>query len=137
MLSFKEQTGWELRKMLSEGNSIQRIANWAHNLSINSQSITQDLESILEDLAYMDAGPELFLSEEKLKELANHLINEGEKEELSHPINEIKDYAEALDKTWLMCPLCQETWKSNSKYGMVRCSSCQKKLHNPRYSKKS
>lgn len=75
---------------------------------------------------------ELF-SEQELEKLAIKFILEREKDDLSKPILEIKDKAEDLGEDWLMCPLCQEAWQSQSKYGMVLCPKCNNKLHNPKF----
>ena len=45
----------------------------------------------------------------------------------------IKEKADILDKDWLMCPFCNESWKSTSKFGMIECRKCKKIMHNPRY----
>lgn len=81
----------------------------------------------------MEDDPQFELTSDQLHDLADKLITEGEKEELLKPIQEVKDIAQQLDDTWLMCPLCQEAWENHSRYGMVRCPKCRNKLHNPKY----
>ena len=89
------------------------------------------IDEILFKLAAMDAGPEFEIPSDKLKELAHRLISEGEQDELSKSILEIKDNAQEIGNFWLMCPICQEAWESTSKSAMVRCPNCKSKLHNP------
>lgn len=44
-------------------------------------------------------------------------------------IPEKEEIAQSLGDNWLMCPTCQESWEEISKYGMVRCPKCNKKLY--------
>ncbi|NGX42983.1 MAG: hypothetical protein K940chlam7_01273 [Chlamydiae bacterium] len=129
----KESLGKQLKTLLSSGRSIQYIACWASDLSLHYESFPSEIREILENLSFMEAGPEFQYTKEELYQLGNRLIEEGEKDELLEPIQEIKEKATELDKSWLMCPSCQEVWKSTSMYGMVRCPGCRNKLHNPRY----
>lgn len=55
------------------------------------------------------------------------------KNELFLPIPEIKNVAQDLGENWLMCPLCQDAWQSQTKDGMVLCPKCNNKLHNPKF----
>ena len=81
----------------------------------------------------MEDDPQFELSIAELHNIADKLIAEGEKEELSKPISEIKDFANKIGENWLMCPLCQEAWESNLDYAMVRCPGCNNKLHNSKF----
>ncbi len=128
----KESFGKELKVLLSSGRSIQYIARWASDISLNYKNLPSEINEILENLSFMEAGPEFQYTKQELCQLVDRLIEEGEKEELFNPIQEIKEKATVLDESWLMCPSCQETWKSTSTYGMVRCPGCRNKLHNPR-----
>ena len=129
----KKKLGIDLKNLLSSSYDIRRIASWAYDLSLNYEEIPTELEEILENLSFMEVGPEFEYTEEKLRRLAERLIEEGEKEELLEPIPRITDRANEIDNNWLMCPLCNDAWESQSLYGMVRCPKCKKRLHNPRY----
>ena len=72
-------------------------------------------------------------TKEKLKINFDNFQMDSEKKDLGKPILEIREIAEDLGEDWLMCPLCQEAWQSQSTYGMVECPQCKSKLHNPRY----
>ena len=81
----------------------------------------------------MEDEPQFEYTKKELQILANKLIDEGEKEELTIPNPKIKDIALDLGNNWLMCPICQETWEGHSTYGMLCCPKCNNLLHNPKY----
>ncbi len=83
----KKIIGEELKKELNKGYNIEKISTWACDLlvSIRSNSIDQ-LDSILDRISLMDAGPEFEYTEQELRLLAELLINE-EKD----PIKQIDD----------------------------------------------
>lgn len=135
MKYFIKEIGNELMQEINKGCNVERIANWAYNLLyIKRRELpSNEIKRILNDLSSMDGGPEFEISADELRQIADRLIFEGEKEELSAPIPEIKNIAEDLGDNWLICPLCQEAWQSQSKYGMVLCPKCGNKLHNPKF----
>ena len=120
----------DLISLLQSNSDAQAIASWADHLYW--QNIGQNICE-LEDIAFMDAGPEFILSREELYEIVRKWQSEGEYEELGSPIPEIKKSAEDIGKGWLYCPICHEVWESSSHYGMVECPGCKNKLHNPKY----
>jgi hypothetical protein len=98
---------------------------WLNLESVNSHIITNGLVEISDestDLIRTSLERIILATEEVLR---NDLLtnNSGSSSK-----------ATDLGNNWLMCPLCEETWKLQSSYGMVRCPGCQIKLHNPRYS---
>ena len=93
-----------------------------------------DVDTLLQSISEMQYGSEFLIELEDLEIIADKLVFEGEKEELSQPISEIKEKASDLGEKWLMCPLCQEAWEEHSVYAMVYCPKCAQKLHNPYYS---
>jgi hypothetical protein len=126
--------GKGLKSELAKGYDIVRISRWAFNVfSEDTRSLAPSLQDTLENLFAMEDDPQFELSEEELHALADKLIAEGEKEELGEPLSEIKEIATEIAENWLMCPLCQEAWETQSTYGMVRCPACNHKLHNPKY----
>jgi len=130
----KNKLGAELEELLVRNEKSGTIANWAYDLLYTSRNVFPfEIEEILSSISAMDAGPEFEISRNKLKEIARKLISEGEYDELSKPISEIREKAENLADDWLMCPLCQEAWESQSKLPMVRCPNCKNKLHNPNF----
>ena len=130
----KETIGKELLNELAKGYDIVRISRWAyHCFSENIRSIDPSVAIFFKTLFSMEEDPSFEIDEQELTKLAKNLILEGEKDELAKPIPEIQEKANDLGDNWLMCPLCQEAWESYSKYGMVRCPSCNHKLHNPKY----
>lgn len=130
----KNELGKALKELLRKENDIVKISRWALKLySENYVSLDSTMIDILECLFSMEDDTQFKLTTDELKELAKKLILEGEKEELSAPIPEIKDIAEDLGDNWLLCPLCHEAWQSQSKYGMVLCPKCSNKLHNPKF----
>jgi hypothetical protein len=130
-----KELGKALKGKINKGCNIEKISNWAYILSYinHRKSFSPEIMRILNDLSFMDAGPEFEFSAEQLNEIADRLIFDGEKEELSEPIPEIKIIAEDLGDNWLLCPLCQEAWQFQTKYGMVLCPKCDNKLHNPKF----
>ncbi|MCC7508392.1 MAG: hypothetical protein IT464_03340 [Planctomycetes bacterium] len=40
--------------------------------------------------------------------------------------------ARVIDDAWLQCPNCQDAWESQHDSALVRCTSCQAILRNPR-----
>ena len=53
--------------------------------------------------------------------------------DLEFPDKSIQEKAVAGNNHNLMCPLCFETWESDSILGMIECPKCKAKLHNPKY----
>lgn len=103
---------------------------WAHKIYLECcGKIDEELEHMIYQISLMDAGPEFELTIDELYKLADKLIAEGEKEELSKPISEIS-IAMDLGDNWLMRPLCQEAWESYCEYAIVFCPKCNQKLHN-------
>lgn len=132
----KQMIGKELRLELAKEYDIIRISRWAFRIySEDPRALDSSLREILESLFAMEDDPQFELTAEELSNLADKLVVEGEKEELSTPVPEIKDKATEQGDHWLMCPLCQEAWEEHSVYGMVRCPKCTNKLHNPRWRK--
>ena len=132
----KREFGKDLKKQIDDGYNPKKIGSWAHRLYLEyCGKIDKDLEENIIDLFVLEEGPEFELHEIELLVLANKLIAEGDKEELSQPLLEIKEVATTLGDHWLMCPLCQEAWEDHSTYAMVRCPKCNEKLHNPEYKK--
>ena len=130
----KQLVGKELKSELAQGYDIVRISRWAFRVySEDPRSLDFSLREILESLFAMEDDPQFELTAEELSNLADKLIAEGEKEELSIPASEIKDKATELGDHWLMCPLCQEAWEEHSIYGMIPCPKCNNKLHNPQF----
>ncbi|MEI8366370.1 MAG: hypothetical protein WCF65_08115 [Parachlamydiaceae bacterium] len=130
----KRLIGEELKRELSQGYNIQKISSLAAHWYVSyRRECVSDIDAVLNRISLMDAGPEFVLTVNELNTIADRLINEGEKEELGAPIPEIREIAEDLGDTWLMCPFCQEAWQSQSTYGMVECPQCKSKLHNPRF----
>ena len=43
----------------------------------------------------------------------------------------ITDSAEEIDAEWLLCPFCIDAWQEVTKFEMVICPKCQKKMINP------
>ena len=130
----KQMIGKELKSELAKGYDIVRISRWALRVfSENIRFLDSSTRDILEKLLSMEDDPQFELTAIDLRNLAERLISEGDEEELGKPISEIKDIAEELGGNWLMCPLCQESWEDNSKYGMVCCPKCNQKLHNPKF----
>lgn len=126
--------GKGLKSELAKGYDIVRISRWAFRVfSEDPRSLDPSLSEILESLFSMEDDPQFELTSDELSNLADKLIAEGEKEELSNPIPEIIDKAIELGDHWLMCPLCQDAWEDHSVYGMVRCPKCNNKLHNPQF----
>jgi|GEM_PF-726126 len=136
----RARIGKELKAELAKGYDVDRIASWALPIwrddmdwSDREQTLSADpeLDDIVQSIAFMDE-PQFEIPAEELAKIADMLITT--EEELSDPIPEIKDIALSVKGIWLMCPLCQETWESVSRYGMVRCPKCSSKLHNPEFS---
>ncbi len=53
--------------------------------------------------------------------------------DLEFPDYSIQEKAATGNDYNLMCPLCFETWESDSILGMVECPKCKAKLHNPKH----
>jgi hypothetical protein len=133
-MTTKRELGNELQNLLNTEKYLANISRWAFRMySSDPKSLDQPIEEILFSLCDMDDNPQFELSREKITAIADRLISEGEKEELGPPIAQIREIAEDLGDYWLMCPLCQEAWQSQSTYGMVECPQCKSKLHNPRF----
>jgi hypothetical protein len=129
----KNELGKALKKLLVTESDVVKISRWALKLySENYTYLDSTMIEILECLFSIEDDPQFELSNNELNEIADRLIFEGEKEELE-PIPEIKNTAEDLGDNWLMCPLCQEAWQFQTKYGMVLCPKCGNKLHNPKF----
>lgn len=132
----KKEIGEGLLEELNKGYDIERISNWAGDLYISMEdNQSPELNDLLHHIFMMDAGPEFEYPAQELRLLANKLIDDGNKEELSQPILDIKDTAQDLENNWLMCPLCQEVWEDSSGDAMVCCPKCNNKLHNPSFKK--
>ena len=130
----KKKLGLELKDKIKKKCNIIEISRWAYQIFHNYMQELDEFENeILEKLFRMEDDPQFELSKEEISRIADRLIIEGEKEEFGTPIPEIREIAEDLGEDWLMCPLCQEAWQSQSTYGMVACPQCKRKLHNPRY----
>lgn len=131
----KYRLGKLLQEQLTRPNiDISKIARWAENIHLNNmKELTSDLLDILDTLAFMELGPEFQLTIDQIKLLSNRLVSEGEKEELSLPMPEIREVASDLGEHWLMCPVCQETWTDQSDYPMLFCPKCSAKIHNPTF----
>ena len=49
----------------------------------------------------------------------------------------VKDVAKLLDDQWLMCDHCINAWESSIfDQAMVVCPTCERMMHNPRYTRK-
>lgn len=132
----KKMIGEELKSELAKGYDIIKISRWAfHIFSENIRKLDPYSREILEKLFAMEDDPQFELTEDELQDIADELIAEGEKEELSKPLPEIQDIAIKLEGNWILCPLSQESWENFSEYAMVRCPKCNNKLHNPKFSK--
>jgi predicted Zn-ribbon and HTH transcriptional regulator len=130
----KRQLGKEIKLEIEKGYDIVRISRWAFHIYFNYLGDLDESESdALEILFRMEDDPQFELNREEICEIADNFILEGEKEELAEPIPEIRKSAEDLGDDWLMCPLCQEAWQSQSIYGMVECPQCKSKIHNPKF----
>ncbi|MDP1978691.1 hypothetical protein [Undibacterium sp.] len=97
------------------------------------KELTPDLSEVLDMLAFMELGPEFQLTLDEIHALSERLIFEGERDELSRPISEIKEVASDLGENWLICPLCQEAWRNQLTYPMLFCPKCSAKIHNPAF----
>jgi hypothetical protein len=127
--------GKSLKKHLDNETEVSEISRWCYRvLSENLDCLNLSEQELLFKLSTMDDDVQFEFTSEELYRLAENLIQEGQEEELSQPVSSIKERAERLDETWLMCPLCQEAWESKSVFGMVCCPGCKNKLHNPKYS---
>lgn len=129
----KQNFGKELKKELLKGYDIVRISRWAFQLYSNARSLDPETRDILEKLFSMEDDPQFEISQEELTELADKLIEEGERDDLEKPDPGIKETAIFIEDNWLMCPICQESWEEGLKYRMVRCPQCNNKLYNPRF----
>lgn len=124
----QKNLGLELKSKLLMRRSCDEISKWAFEIYTKyGLELEHDLDYIVLKLMTMEEGPEFEISIEELHKLADKLITEGDKEELSKPISEIPDRAMDLGENWLMCPLCQEAWESHFEYVMVFCPKCNKK----------
>lgn len=122
----------EINKGYNRREDIVRISRWAYALYYNNmRNLSARCQDILQTLGRMEDDPQFELSLEELQAWAHELITEGEKGELANPISEIKDVAQDLGESWVMCPLCQESWENHSDYAMLLCPKCNQKLHNP------
>jgi len=75
----KNEIGKELKIQLDKSYNIERISNWAYDLFISLRGKpSPDLDSILNRISLMAAGPEFEYTEEELKLLAEMLINDEE-----------------------------------------------------------
>ena len=132
--SYKKKIGNELMSLINKNASIAQISRWADLVySNNCRILDSETDGLITKISFMQIDSQFELTVDELRAIANKLISEGDEEELGKPISEIKDIAEELGGNWLMCPLCQESWEDNSKYGMVCCPKCNQKLHNPKF----
>ena len=130
----KRELGNELKILSKTDRYLSNISQWAFKIySSDPRSLDTTTQKFLLNLVDMEDDPQFELSKEEISRIADRLIIEGEKEEFEAPITEIREIAEDLGEDWLMCPLCQEAWQSQSTYGMIECPQCKSKLHNPRY----
>ena len=53
--------------------------------------------------------------------------------DLEFPDDSIKELAVVLNKTYLMCPFCDESWENTTNDAMVECPKCSRKMNNPNY----
>lgn len=128
----KRLLGIGLRSELTKGYDISRISRWAFKVFFEDpRTLDPTLQETLEMLFSMDGDPQFELTEKELSDLADKLIVEGDKEELSNDIPEIKEKAMDLGDHWVMCPFCQEAWEQHSIYPMIRCPKCNNILHMP------
>ncbi|MDN3504630.1 MAG: hypothetical protein P0S95_03540 [Rhabdochlamydiaceae bacterium] len=128
----KNKFGRELKTILDCGYNSNKIGEWAHSIHLQQcGEINKELEEVLFDLFVLEEGPEFELSIEELNKLADKLIEEGDREELTDSLQEVKEVATILEGRWLMCPFCQESWESESKLSLVRCPNCSNLSHNP------
>lgn len=128
----KTQIGFELLNQLKKGYDTHRIARWAYNYYIdNLRELSEKSQALLENIFFMEEGPEFIISEQELYDLADSLIIEGEQEE---PLEEnICETAKILEERWVMCPICTEAWHNESHYRVITCPKCNSLLHNPHY----
>jgi hypothetical protein len=63
-----------------------------------------------------------------LKQMVSILLDEY----LKIPDSRITEIAIEGDPTWLICPNCNDAWKSISSDAMVICPKCEHVCHNPR-----
>jgi hypothetical protein len=77
MRQSKIQIGEELKKELNKGFDIDRISNWALEMSIESRGENdKEVFDVLNSLCLMEMGPEFEYTEEDLKKLSEVLLNE-------------------------------------------------------------
>jgi hypothetical protein len=123
----KKALGEELKIEISKGFNIVRISQWAFQLySENLNFLNSEICDILETLFSMEDDLQFELTKEQLEDLADRLILEGERDDLQQPDPGIKEKAQELEDSWVMCPLCQEAWRDNSRYAMLLCPKCKK-----------
>ena len=77
-----------------------------------------------------NAKEEIHQSVSKLRTLTACLMEEY----LKVPDSNISESAIEADSTWLMCPKCNDAWKSVSSNAMVVCPNCECAFRNPRAS---
>lgn len=65
----------------------------------------------------------------KLKNMAFSIINDYFKT----PDSNILEIAIEASSDWLICPKCNDAWKSHSRHAMVDCPKCNNIMHNPHY----
>lgn len=128
----KQSLGRNLKEELLKGYDIVRISRWAFKVFSSERSLDSETRDVLEKLFSMEDDPQFELSKQELIQIADKLIEEGEKEDLEKSDFGIKEIALSLGDNWLMCPICQETWVDVLMYRMVRCPKCNSKLHNPK-----
>ena len=104
--------------------SIQFFDNW-----INLENINATL--LQEEKRFISQKNQLII-DEILSDIANK-TQQLIQNELLRPNYTIKTTATLLQNKWLLCPLCQETWESESTHAMIRCPNCNHLLHNPHY----
>jgi hypothetical protein len=70
----KKQFALELKEQLNCGYDIDRISQWAYLMSLEHyRDIESGLLEIMEDIEIMGAGPEFELTEQEIKQFADHL----------------------------------------------------------------
>lgn len=83
----KNEIGKALRDELNKGYNIERISNWADELSISMRDKrSPEIDDILRHIYIMDAGPEFEYTEQELRLLAELLV-----QEVKDPFKQIND----------------------------------------------
>lgn len=128
----KLNIGQDLASFIDRGISSEEISRWALKVySENIRELDSSLIETLEIIFSMNDDPQFKLGRNQLQQVAEKLIEEG-KEEFAESDSQIEEIAELLSDNWLMCPLCDKTWETFSRYGVIKCPGCKKDLLNPK-----